>query len=158
MTTGDASSLHRAARVAAFILLVVGGLAAIGLVAWSIYIRSTELSHVGRAGLRSGLSLAARLSTGYLAIIGALGVAALGLAVAVRQRRPWSLLGTSAGSALAIAGVWAARTIVVRLEDPRFVKRSPWVQAATFAATVATIYLAILAITALVAYVSRPKT
>lgn len=157
MTTGEASSLHRAARVAAFVLLVVGGLAAIGLVAWSIYVRSTDLSHVGRAGLRSGLSLAARLSTGYLAIIGAFGIAALGLAVVVYRQRPWSLLVSSVGSALAIAGVWAARTIVVRLEDPRFVKKSPWVKAATFASTIATVYLAILAVTALVGYLSRPK-
>ncbi|NVB79653.1 MAG: hypothetical protein HOV81_14750 [Kofleriaceae bacterium] len=157
MTTGEASSLHRAARVAAFILLVVGGLAAIGLVVWSIYVRSTEIAHVGRAGLRSGFELAARLSTGYLAIIGAFGIAALGLAVAVYQRRTWSLLVSSLGSALAIAGVWAARTIVVRLEDPRFVKKSPWVKAATFASTVVTVYLAIVVVTALVGFLSRPK-
>jgi hypothetical protein len=157
MTSGDTSSFHRAARVAVCVLLVVGGLAAIGLVAWSIYVRSTVITHVGRAGLRTGLELAARLSTGYLALIGAFGIAALGLAVAVYQRRTWSLMVSSAGSALAISAVWAARTIVVRLEDPRFVKKSPWVKAATFASTVLTVYLAIVAVTAIVAYLSRPK-
>jgi hypothetical protein len=154
------SLLHVPARLATIALLIVGALTAIGVVAWSIYIRSTHLTQLGRAGLRSGFELAARLNTEYLAVLGALAAIALALAYLVwRQPKPWAYLGASIGSALTIVGVWWGRSIIVRFEDPHFVKKSPWVRAATFVATAATIYLALLAIAALLAWLtSRRRT
>jgi len=152
----------RLARRATLVLLVAGALTAIALVAWSIYVRQTHLSEHrlgGRAGLRSGLELAARLNTEYLAAVGGLGLLALGLAYALQLRRRWAMLMTALGSALTIAGIWYGRNIVIRFEDPHFVNKSPWVKAATFVATVATIYLAVLAVIAFASwlYARRAK-
>ena len=126
----------------------------ISLVVWSFYIRSTAVDQrLGRASLRSGLELAARLNTEYLAGLAALAVAALALAYMIwREPKPWTYLATAIGAAATIAGVWWGRAIVMRLEDPHFVKKSPWVKAATFVATSATIFLAVLCVTAAVAW------
>ena len=60
--------MQRATRLATLSLLLVGAVTAIALIAWSLYIRSTDLASTmgGRAGLRTGLELAARLNTSYL--------------------------------------------------------------------------------------------
>ena len=54
--------LHAPSRLATRrVCSVDGGLAAVALVAWSIYVRQTTCGRVGRSrGLRSGLALAAR--------------------------------------------------------------------------------------------------
>lgn len=154
------SALHVPARLATIGLLVLGAIATIALVAWSIYIRSTHLTHtLGRASLRSGFELAARLNTEYLAALGALAAAALALAYIVwRHTRPWAYLATMFGGAATIGAVWWGRSVIVRLEDPHFVKKSPWVQAATFVATLATIYLALLATAAAIAWLTSRRS
>lgn len=147
--------LHRAARLATIALLVAGALATIALVAWSINIRQTTYGPgPGRAGLRSGLELAARLDSGYLVALCAAAVLALALAWFVYARQAWAYVTATTGSVLCIAGVWWGRHFIVQLEDPHFVKRSPWVKAATFVATVATIYLALVAVAALAAWLT----
>ena len=141
--------MQRVARAASIALLVVGALAAIALIAWSIYMRQKILGPgPGRPGLRTGLELAARLGPEYLIALGAVAVAALALAFAQWSRRPIAFL---------IGAVWWAQRFVVRFEDPHFVKKSPWVQAATSLATVTTVYLAILAVTSLVAWLTSRR-
>ena len=141
--------LQRAARLATLALLIIGAVTTIGLVAWSIYVRSTDITRtMGRASLRTGLELAARLNTEYIAALGGLALLALGLAYATHLRRPWAYVVAAIGSVATIAAVWWGRSIIVRLEDPHFVKRSPWVKAATFIATAATIYLVLLCLAA----------
>jgi hypothetical protein len=154
------SALHMRARLAAIGLLLLGAISTIALVAWSIYIRSTHLTHTfGRPSLRSGFELAARLNTEYLAALGALAAAALALAYIVwRHARPWAYLATMIGGAATIGAVWWGRSVVVRLEDPHFVKKSPWVSAATFVATTATIYLALLCVAALAAWLTSRRS
>ena len=58
-----------------------------------------------------------------------------------------------------IALVWVARSMAIRLEDPRFVHKSPYVRAATSFAIAVTCYAALLAIASAVAWVTerRPK-
>ena len=154
------SALHTRARLAAIGLLVLGAMATIALVAWSVYIRSTHLTHTfGRPGLRSGFELAARLNTEYLAALGALAAAALALAYLIwRHNRSWTYLATMIGSAVTVAAVWWGRSVVVRLEDPHFVKKSPWVKAATTVATVATVYLALLLLAAGLAWLTQRRS
>ncbi|HEY5927417.1 MAG TPA: hypothetical protein VIV11_37290 [Kofleriaceae bacterium] len=149
--------MQRTARLATIALLVAGAVTTIALVGWSFYIRSTAFDErLGRASLRSGLELAARLNTEYLAGLAALAAAALALAYVIwREPKPWAYLASAVGAAATIAGVWWGRAIVLRLEDPHFVKKSPWVKAATFVATSATIFLALLCVTATVAWLSQ---
>jgi hypothetical protein len=151
--------VQRAARLATTALLVVGALTAIALVAWSIYIRSTHLTHTfGRASLRSGLELAARLNTEYLAALGALAAIALALAhVIFHHGTRWAYLVTAIGGAVTIVAVWWGRHLIVRLEDPHFVTKSPWVKAASFVATAATVYLALLVIAAALAWLTSRR-
>ena len=54
---------------------------------------------------------------------------------------------------------WVARSMAIRLEDPRFVHKSPYVRAATSFAIAVTCYAALLAIASAVAWVTerRPK-
>jgi hypothetical protein len=143
------------ARVASIALLVVGALALISLVVWSIYIQQTTFGRgTGRAGLRTGFELAARLGTEYLVVLGVMAVGALALAYMQWTRRRVAFLLGTISSVLVIAAVWICQRYIVSFEDPIFVHRSPWVKAATLAATVATVHLSVLAVTSLVAWLT----
>jgi hypothetical protein len=153
--------MDRAARAASIALLVVGAIAAISLIAWSIYVQQTTFGPgPGRPGLRTGLELAARLSTAYYLVLAATATGLLALAHAQWTQRRIAFLVGLVASVIAIAAVWCGQRFIVGLEDPHFVNKSPWVKAATFVATITTVYLAILALTSLVAWlVSRgPQT
>jgi len=141
------------ARVASIALLVVGAIALISLVVWSIYIRQTTFGPgPGRPGLRTGFELAARLGAEYLVVLSVMAVGALALAyLQWTRRRVGFLLGTIS-SVVVIAAVWVGQRYIVSFEDPIFVRKSPWVKAATFVATIATVYLAVLAVTSLIAW------
>src|SRR6185503_20802477 len=89
----------RLARRATLFLLVVGAVTSASLVVWSFYIRGTHVDpRIARAGLRSGLELAARINTEYLAALGGLALLAFGLAYALYLRRPWASIVTFLGS------------------------------------------------------------
>ena len=142
-------------RVASIALLVVGALALIALVVWSIYIRQTTYGPgPGRPGLRTGFELAARLGAEYLVALGVMAVGALALAFLMWTRRRVAFLLGTISSVIVIAAVWMGQRYLVAFEDPIFVRKSPWVKAATFVATVATVYLAVLAVTSLIAWFS----
>ncbi|HUS33313.1 MAG TPA: hypothetical protein VMZ53_32645 [Kofleriaceae bacterium] len=151
--------MKRIARVASIALLVVGAIAAITLVAWSIYVRQSFFGPgPGRPGLRTGLELAARLGPEYLIALGAMAAGALALAYMQWRERKLAFLIGAISAALAIAGAWWGRHFIVGLEDPHFVKKSPWVQAATFVATIATVYLGALAASSLIAWLTARKS
>ena len=147
------------ARVASIALLVGGALASIALVVWSLYIRQATFGPgPGRPGLRTGFELAARLSDEYLVTLIAMAMGGLAIAfLQLKQKRVAFLLGTI-GAVLVIAAVWIARRYVVAFEDPIYVHKSPWVKAATFVATTSTVYLAILAVASLAAWLTARKT
>lgn len=151
------SQLHRAARLATLILLIVGGCAGVALVAFSLYARSQSIDAVRGAGVMNGLRLAAKLNVAYVAAIGAAALGALALAYAIVKRQRWALLASVLGSGAGIAAVQYALTIITKLEDPRYVKKSPWVRAASSVTLVATIFLALVIVTSLVAFVSQRR-
>jgi hypothetical protein len=155
------SQLHRAARLATLVLLIIGGCAGVALVAFSLYARSQSIDAVRGAGVMNGLRLAAKLNVAYIAVIGAGALAALALAYAIVKRHRWALLAAVLGSGAGIAAAQYALTIITKLEDPRYVKKSPWVRAASSVTLVATIFLALVIVVSIVAFVSQrraPKT
>ena len=149
--------VHRAARVVTIALLSIGGIAGLAIVAWSLYVRSTSIHAVGRASVISGLKLAAHLNVAYLAILGAGSIAALGLAYMALQRKRWAYAVATLGSAAAIVAVRYALSIIIRLEDPRYAKKSPWVKAASLATNVATVVLACVIVVAAIAWISQRR-
>ncbi len=151
------SPLHRAARLATLALLILGGCAGVALVAFSLYARSQGIDAVRGAGVMNGLRLAAKLNVAYVAMIGAGALGALALAYAIVKRQRWALLAAVVGSGAGIAAVRYALTIVTKLEDPRYVKKSAWVRAASSVTLVATIFLALLAVASLVAFISQRR-
>ena len=152
------SQLHRAARLATLALLLIGGCAGVVLVAYSLYARSQSIDAVRGAGVMNGLRLAAKLNVAYVAVIGAGALGALGLAYAIVQRQRWALLASVCGSGAGIAAVQYALTIITKLEDPRYVKKSAWVRAASSVTLVATIFLALVLATSLVAFATQRRT
>jgi hypothetical protein len=148
------SALHRKALLTTIALLVIGGIAGVVLVAWSLYARSQSIEHVRGPGVADGLRLAAKLNVAYVAMVGAAALAAFALAYANHKRQLWALIATVVGSAAGIAAVRYALAIVTRLEDPRYVKKSAWVKAASSATLGATAFLAVVIVAALVALVA----
>jgi hypothetical protein len=148
------SALQRLAVLTTIALLVIGGIVGVVLVAWSLYARAQSIEHVRGAGIANGLRLAAKLNVAYVAMIGAAALAAFALAYANHKRQLWALIATIVGSAGGIVAVHYALTIVTKLEDPRFVKKSAWVKAASSVTLAATVFFAVLSFVALVALVA----
>ena len=164
------SSIHRAARRITLAGLVAGVAALAGLLGWAAYTRATWQSGPGfldpdRAGqsfLGRGLRLIVQHPDFGLGatIVGAIAAAGLALAVVIWRRQRWGLLVTGIGGALVIAAPWLARAYVQHVEtvtaSRRWAARSPYVAASTTFAIAATIFLALLAGAALVAFATAP--
>jgi hypothetical protein len=149
--------MQRLARGATVVLV---GIAAVAMVAAAVWLSRTrggsaEPAHAGAIG-KSIHWLAHQRRGGQLAL--ALGAAGVGAAVvAVLTALGWRLayLATAAGAVAAIGGVWLARAKMIALEDPQYADKSPYVHIADQAANVATAYLGVLFVVALIAYLVR---
>ena len=149
--------MHRVSRIASISLLIVGVAAAVALLAWSIYTRDNidEVHPSIKGGLTAVVVLA---GTKFLVVLGAAIAAGSALIVAWLRRAAWAAPATALLGGVMIAGVWFARTVIVHMEDPRYRAKSPWVQAATWVAILATAYFVLVTIAAVIAWRSRPRT
>ncbi len=158
-------------------MFAIGGLGVVAtavavLTTWAIYTHATwrfawghetadraDQSYLGR-GFRI-LTQHAYFKPGAAIAIAAV-CAAVALIVLMRRHRRWAYVVTAAGCSLAIVPPWLLRSQVWDIEaaisrNVRWAMRSPYVTRATNFAILVTIVLGLIAIAALVAFVtSRP--
>ena len=146
--------MARTARVITALLFAIG---ALGAGAAAIWIASVSPGDGGGVIARALWLVGDRLGAAVYAMlaVAALGAVALGW-FAARGRR-WPLVVAIAASPAGIALAWIARHLAAQMEDPHFRRKSPYVHAATDVAIAATIYLALLAISATVALIAERR-
>ena len=145
-------------RRLAAVLVFLGAAGGLALTAFGWYVRGSDLnesSHFVRGfALVFAYGGAAQLA-GMLTV----ALCGIGVGVAIWRGSRAACLGAVVASAAMIALVWVARRMAIRLEDPRFVHKSPYVRAATSFAIAVTCYAALLALASAIAWFMerRPK-
>lgn len=143
------------ARRATIALCALAAVAALAFLVWALVI-GDDPSHLGPTA--RGLWLVSHGRLRLPAVAGALAIAGACAVLAWYARRGGAaLLAIAIASPLGIALAWIARTMVARMEDPRFRAKSPYVHGATLAAIAATAFLVPLAVTSLVAYLQQRR-
>jgi hypothetical protein len=128
------------------------------LVAWWLYIyTSSQVEIPDSRFLRALGGMPALTHHEYVCIAGfAIATLVVGaIAEGVHKNRPSAPYGAIAGALITGAAVWLLRALAIRLEDPRFVKRSPYVHAATSGAVVMTIFVAAILVLAVFLLTAR---
>jgi len=165
--------VHRTSRIVAIAGLSLIAVAVVVLVAWGFYTRETwdfrpgfvdadrpNQSFTGR-GLR--ILMFHPLFEPFAIISAACAVAAGALVyLMIKRNKRWPYLVAAIGTAAAIAVPWLARREVWQIEaafarSEKWAARSPYVTMATNLAIVATITLALVAISASIAWLTRRK-
>ncbi|HEY4241639.1 MAG TPA: hypothetical protein VGM88_17580 [Kofleriaceae bacterium] len=128
--------------------------------AWWLYIYTSEQVAIPDSRLLRALGTIPLLSHHEYGFIAAFAIAAIlcgGIAEGVYQNRPWATYGAIAGALITGAAVWLLRALAVRLEDPRYVKKSAYVHVATSGAIVMTAFVAAILVLAVFLTVRRPR-
>ena len=166
--------MYRTSRIAAIAGLSLIAVAVIVLVAWGFYTRETwdfrpgfvdadrpNQSFTGR-GLR--ILMFHPLFEAFAIVSGACALAAGALVyLMIKTDKRWPYLVAAIGTAAAIAVPWVARKEVWQLEaafarSEKWAARSPYVTTATNLAIVATVALALVAISSGIAWLTRRKS
>ena len=164
------ASTHRIARHFTLAGLVLGATALVALIAWTCDVRAAWDPVHGfpasmppaRSFIHRGFRIIARAPDYALGatIAGAIAAAGIALAIAVWRRLRWGLLAAGIGSLLVIVVPWLARAYVVYIEtitaSRSWAARSPYVAAATSLAVACTIFLALLALAAIIGFATTP--
>jgi hypothetical protein len=140
------------------ITIALCALGAAGALGFLVFALATGDDPRGLGGVTRGLWLLAhaRWRATALGLTAIVAIACAALAWLARRGRA-ALLAIAIAGPVAIALAWAARTIVARMEDPRFRAKSPYVHGATAVAIALSAYLAALTAAAIVAYVQARR-